>query len=754
MSNVHLISLMVIAASAGVLLTYGGTDDFYTTEKATVIGDDPGECDVDPGEDVVWTEAGSPYDVQCVPLTILAGGSLTIESGATVWLYDYAADPAESYIKLQANSMTNRPELIIEDDATITARDGIDGDTTYDIDDWGGGIYAITTNDPAYIKIGAATITGQGSTDIPGPIGNNPTALESDGPSEIEIDGAFFSDTILIDNLDDSSSGGYFKMQDTTMVADPLYFPVPGVTFGVVMRYSYMDPSRVQIWGNHFEDHFVAASFIENGAPFSTDMNFFHNKMLGNQFDFAFGPDPGPITIGSVVGFTVDEVTITEQMGNYWSDYDEVSEGCVDTDRDGICDDLFDETVDPGAIVNAVDPAPFTDYCLCQVPSIYYEISSPQGSGNIIPFTTVPNDTITFTPTLLPGYKAQLEGLATTNTQVEWDFDDDGTPEITKMITEISDPVTHLYPDDGNRFCVATVTDDEDQESDPAEDFGLITSPTRDIHIIDGPTAIITGLTAHEFHQLVELELDGSKSSSPNPTPPTPMDPNIDEYRWTVVKDLATVDTGDEVSFSWTPTEFGTYTITLNVTDEESYWDEQIEIIDFIDDPPVADIGASLSSTPPMNHTPTLAVTEGDRIKFWSLSTDPQDNIMLWLWEWDDGSADDTSEITNHTYDDPGTYEVTLTVEDASGNSDSINMTVKVKEKEEEDRVQEITSFILGPLLIGVIVAVVIMYLAYKYDESTFAWPSAEIAAVGLATAAIIILVDSFMFDIAFVFGG
>jgi hypothetical protein len=213
------------------------------------------------------------------------------------------------------------------------------------------------------------------------------------------------------------------------------------------------------------------------------------------------------------------------------------------------------------------------------------------------------------------------------------------------------------------------------------------------------------------------------------------------------------VATGDVVSFSWTPTEFGTYTISLNVTDELGFWDLQIDVVDFVDDPPNASIGASLSSTAPLNYTPTISAYEGDKINFWSLSTDPQDNIVSWLWDFDDGDANSTFPITNYTYDDAGTYIVTLTVEDASGNTDSVNMTVKIKE-EEDDRREVITSLFLGPILIGLVVAIIVAYIAYRQWPGDFEWPGANIIALVFVVIALFVLIDQFVYDLSFAITG
>ena len=48
-------------------------------------------------------------------------------------------------------------------------------------------------------------------------------------------------------------------------------------------------------------------------------------------------------------------------------------------------------------------------------------------------------------------------------------------------------------------------------------------------------------------------------------------------------------------------------------------------------------------------------------------STDPDGSVTSWVWNFDDGTADGNGETTSHTFNDPGAFVVTLTVEDDAG---------------------------------------------------------------------------------------
>lgn len=64
-----------------------------------------------------------------------------------------------------------------------------------------------------------------------------------------------------------------------------------------------------------------------------------------------------------------------------------------------------------------------------------------------------------------------------------------------------------------------------------------------------------------------------------------------------------------------------------------------------------------------------------NEVTFTDQSTDPEDDIETWLWEFGDGNTS-TEEDPVHTYSESGDYQVTLTVTDSGGRSDSVTQTV------------------------------------------------------------------------------
>jgi Tol biopolymer transport system component len=82
-------------------------------------------------------------------------------------------------------------------------------------------------------------------------------------------------------------------------------------------------------------------------------------------------------------------------------------------------------------------------------------------------------------------------------------------------------------------------------------------------------------------------------------------------------------------------------------------------------DPPVADFDA-----------PSGAIA-GSAASFTDQSTDADGTVVAWSWSFGDG-ATSSSRNPSHTYAAPGTYEVTLTVRDDDGATDTVERTVGV----------------------------------------------------------------------------
>jgi len=117
----------------------------------------------------------------------------------------------------------------------------------------------------------------------------------------------------------------------------------------------------------------------------------------------------------------------------------------------------------------------------------------------------------------------------------------------------------------------------------------------------------------------------------------------------------------------------GSYNTTLTVTDEHGATDTTTAVVEVANRPPEAAFDYPLTAPEP-----------GQALTFdASASSDPDGEIVQYEWDFGDGSEDATTEIStvSHSYDEPGTYIVSLRVTDDDGDTDVIQKSVTVDEE-------------------------------------------------------------------------
>jgi PKD repeat protein len=199
--------------------------------------------------------------------------------------------------------------------------------------------------------------------------------------------------------------------------------------------------------------------------------------------------------------------------------------------------------------------------------------------------------------------------------------------------------VDHVYIDDGNYTVTLTVTDDD----------GALAVVTATKFVLNRPPIASFTENATIVKTGEVILFDASASYDPDGT--------IVSYTWNFGD--GTIASGITVTHSYV--DDGTYTVTLNVTDNDGATTSLTATKTVLNRPPIASFTES-----------ALTVYAGEVIRFnASASYDPDGTIVSYTWNFGDGNiTTTTSPIINHTYTTPGTYNVTLTVTDDDGQTD------------------------------------------------------------------------------------
>jgi PKD repeat protein len=258
-----------------------------------------------------------------------------------------------------------------------------------------------------------------------------------------------------------------------------------------------------------------------------------------------------------------------------------------------------------------------------------------------------PSPSFTFTPAKpLAGQSVSFDGSASTDpdgtiTSYAWDFGDGGTGTGSTR--------AHTYAAYGTYAVRLTVVDSD----------GFSASTTKSVRIHAVPTAAFSFAPAKPLAG-TSVSFDGSSSSDPDGT--------IATYRWTW-GDGTTTGPSAAATAAHTFAQFGSYVVTLRVTDADGFTGETSKTVR-IHASPVASFVVTPAS--PVRGQP--ATFDG------SASNDPDGTIATYRWTWGDGTTSATlsSPTATHTYDLHGTYTVVLQVTDSDGFTASASKSVRV----------------------------------------------------------------------------
>jgi len=275
--------------------------------------------------------------------------------------------------------------------------------------------------------------------------------------------------------------------------------------------------------------------------------------------------------------------------------------------------------------------------------------------GSPPPPNTPPTADFTFTPSSpRPGDTVTFDASPSSDpdgTVVRWQwwFEDNGGTATGEM-------VTHPFPNQGSWDVWLTVTDDDNAAH----------SVMRTVTVAPGgpapnqpPVASFTSNPANPTTNDV-ITFDGSASSDP--------DGSIVSYAWT----FGDGTTGSGRISTKAYFQSGSYTVRLSVTDNGSATGSIAR-------------GITVGSPAPPNSPPTAAFTftpqsplEGQSVVFDGRSSGDDKGISQYRWDFGNG---DTAQGANPTYAYavPGSFNVTLTVTDTDGATDSHTQSITVR---------------------------------------------------------------------------
>jgi len=241
-----------------------------------------------------------------------------------------------------------------------------------------------------------------------------------------------------------------------------------------------------------------------------------------------------------------------------------------------------------------------------------------------------------------------------------WDFDGDGKTDATGKTA------SYVFSSSGSHDVSLTVTDDDGNTDTITKTIEVGPAPSGGVsHGFQPP---IADFSPEEVNPGDPVFFDGSSSLDP--------DSEIVSYEWDFDGDGKTDATGNTASYVFSSS--GSHDVSLTVTDDDGNTDTITKTIEV---GPAPSGGVSHGFQPPIADFYTPGEPDpGDPVLFdGSSSVDPDGEIVAYAWDFDgDGKVDSTAVTAEHTFPIAGSYEVSLTVTDDDGNSDTITYTIEV----------------------------------------------------------------------------
>jgi len=240
---------------------------------------------------------------------------------------------------------------------------------------------------------------------------------------------------------------------------------------------------------------------------------------------------------------------------------------------------------------------------------------------------------------------------------VDWDFNGDGTYDTS---SKDATRATYTFEQVGKYKVHLRVVDVNNLVQNFYRDID-VTASTEPLLLADiEATPGLTGTIP------LQINFDGGKSSS--------LKGAIVNYEWNF-GDGSPTQKGRTVSHVYNNP--GTYNVNLTITEDSGKNATSTVVIEAkeISSAPVA----SISTTPPTDTTGKLTGETPLKVAFdASKSTDPDNDIVEYMWDFGIPGAGQSGQKVEYTFDEADAYTVTLTVKDSQNNSNTATVSVEV----------------------------------------------------------------------------
>ncbi len=248
----------------------------------------------------------------------------------------------------------------------------------------------------------------------------------------------------------------------------------------------------------------------------------------------------------------------------------------------------------------------------------------------------------------------------------------------------------------------------------PTHTFNAVGAYKVTLTVTDDPSDGDRQTSTREFTVFVcdETDPDGTACKPPNAGPLASFSPNrtevdqghsvaftdasedrdgtIEAWHW----DFGDGETSSEQNPTHTFTRVGTFQVTLTVTDDGGLQSTrafpiQVRLVE-----PDPTEPADLLPPPIAAFTVSEDPAVGEAVTFTD-ATQSERDLVSWTWFFGDGSDPASGATVEHTYQETGTFRVTLTVEDAAGVRDTTNQLVQVGSGDAEEESPGVPAVVL-----------------------------------------------------------